>query len=284
MLDLNKVILAGSERMNKEQGNNQQNDRKTLGEDHPIQVVYDGNAVKNNQEKQNIHVFQRPEIKRKPQKKRFMPVLLTVLCASAIGVFFGMTILKLFVSMDDEPIAEGNHTDETVTASAASGSTEKKHYDIPQLSGYVLQAGVFMEKENAEEWLNYYETNQLPVIIWEQDTQYYLFTGIYPTEEAAKNQAGELKASGYDVFAKSWSTTSGEIELGEEEAEWLNKFAEEWPVSLSAKKPESLIESVNAVPSSEQFAGIRNKLQEQVSAEQFYLDIFKLYEQLGKDI
>lgn len=278
-------MLVGSERMNKDQEKNHQFDRKAQEQKHPFQAVYDGNAVKNNQEREKVHVFHRPEIKRKSQHSRFMPFILTIVVACVISIFLGMTILKLFVFMDDGPVAEDNHSEET-TAAVTGGNTETNVYDIPEVSGYVLQAGVFMEKDNAEEWLNYYETNQLPNIIWEQDNQYYLFTGIYPTEEAAKLRAEELKAEGYEIFAKPWSTSGGEINVSADEAKWLDQFVEALQASLQKKEAQILAETAKDAPDSEQLAELLKKIQEGEgsNADQFYLDTFYLYEQLGKDI
>lgn len=271
--------------MNKDQEKNHQFDRKNQEQKHPFQAVYDGNAVKNNQEREKVHVFHRPEIKRKSQHSSFMPFILTIVVASVIGIFLGTTILKLFVFMDDGAVAEDNHSEET-TAAVTAGTTETNRYDIPEVSGYVLQAGVFMEKDNAEEWLNYYEANQLPNIIWEQDNQYYLFTGIYPTEESAKLRAEELKTEGYEIFAKPWSTSGGEINVSADEAKWLDQFVEVLQATLQKKEAQALAETANDAPDSEQLVELLNRIQEgeDSSAEQLYLDVFYLYEQLGKDI
>ncbi|GEM_PF-6571400 len=270
--------------MNKDQKKNQQFDRKALEEDHPFQAIYDGNAVKHNQEKK-VHVFHRPETKRKSQNARFIPFILTTVIASVVGVFLGMTILKLFVFMDDEPVAENNYSEE-ITSAVPDENMETDGYEVPALSVYMLQAGVFMDKDNAEEWLSYYETNQLPHIIWEQNNQYYLFTGIYSTEDEAKLEAEEWKEEGYEIFVKPWSTSDGGMNLTAEEGKWLKQFVDVLQTSLQEKDIEDLIETTSNAPASEQLADLLHKIQagEGDSREQFYLDIFYLYEQLGKDI
>ena len=262
---------------NKSDGNKKKEDT----EQKPIfRVVQSGNAVKKEIEGERIPTYYRPSSNKPVRNKRLIPIFLTILSASVVGIVLGLILMQMFVVLEDHPVAE-NSSAPTVASTSGDQNTLSQ---LPVLSGYVLQAGVFTERDNAEEWLTTYETNNIPGIIWERDAQYFLLTGIYATEAEAKLKATEYKADGYDIFAKPWSTTEKEINLTDAEGKWVNTFQETWNTSLTGKDVESLVALHASAPETEQFGNLLSQLETEANTgnDQFYLDLMYTYEQLNK--
>ena len=272
--------------MNKDENNDHNyesiNTKEQLENKQRFQIVQDGNAVKKEIEPNTIPVFLRPEPKRKVKRRRILPFLLTIISAGVISILLGVAILQMFIMVEDQPIGESNIPEGTATIT----SSQPIEQSIPELSGYILQAGVFTEKENAEEWLVFYESENIPAIIWESDNQYFLFTNIYAAEEEAKLKVLELKEDEFDIFAKPWSTSTGELKLSVEELEWLHTFQETWVTSLVNKEGEQLAELADSAPNSNQLSMLIERLEVGYTENdvQFFLELMHLYEQIGKDI
>lgn len=241
-----------------------------------IHIVQDGNAVKRGLESEDIPVLYHAP--KKTKEKRFLPIFLTISSASIIGIVLGVIMLQMFVTMDDPP---------TVVNTTSSNDIPATNDDIigsqiPEVSGYMLQAGVFTEQGNAEEWKNTFESESIPAIIWEQEGQYYLFVGIYGTEEEAKQQAASLKEDGFDIFAKPWSTNQVEVELKDTEAEWLASLQETWMATLADKNGEPLVELLSVAPNNESFRELLPQFEGATNDdyEQLYLDLMYFFERL----
>ncbi|QGS68957.1 hypothetical protein CV093_12705 [Oceanobacillus sp. 143] len=118
-------------------------------------------------------------------------------------------------------------------------------HSLTPIDAFVLQAGVFANKANANEWVKSFADAGLDAIIWEKDAQYYLFLGIAATKEQANLIATEL-TSEFDIFIKEWSTAEGEIELTDAEYQFVQQFAEDFQTALpvlsepAATLPENL--------------------------------------------
>lgn len=247
-----------------------------------FQVIHDEQAVKQEPVPHKVSVFHHPKKKKKRKNTAFLLFIFTVLAASTIGILFGMGMLQMFVTIDDGSAA--NSTPE-VSQPAVNPNSETNLYQLPILSGYVLQAGVFSERENAIEWQESFTDTNIPALLWEKDGQHFLFAGIYETEDAAKIKASE-QIEQLELFVKPWSTSEKELELTTEEQEWLTKFHEVWNTTMVAKDRQSFSDLVDNAPNSEYINEMIDyiKTDQVENVEQFYLDLIYLYEQIGKDI
>src|SRR5699024_8804116 len=101
--------------------------------------------VKQEVESNKISVFHAPKLKKKRKKRSLISILLTILAASIIGVLFGVGVLQMFVVLNDQTTA--GETAQEVSRPAAAGEQESQTtlFQIPKLSAYIVQAGVFSE-------------------------------------------------------------------------------------------------------------------------------------------
>lgn len=259
----------GPEEMNKGSS-----DRK-----HVFRVVQEGSAVKREVEEEQIPVYYRPHPVTKRKSGWLTPVIVTIASAGVIGTILGILMLQLFVGMENDQAVSVNQT--TAAPAASSPVGEAAAEQLSKLSTYVLQAGVFSKRANAEEWQAIYEAANEPTFMWEKDNQFYLFVGIHGTEQNAKQKAEELKASNYDVFAKHWETAEREINLSAAESEWLGEFREAWEMAVTTKEKAQLLELDVALDSSI-LTGLMEMLKDhEKNLDVFYLELMYAYDQLN---
>ncbi|WP_085991778.1 SPOR domain-containing protein [Oceanobacillus senegalensis] len=176
--------------------------------------------------------------------KMFKPVIIAIASAILIGSILSVIMFQILIDV------ESDITGQSLTALPASSDeaesdenvnhngNEMSKYSLEPISGFVLQAGVFSEMENAEAWAANFSSLGLPTIVWQRNNQYYLLLGITATKEKATNLAEELNTGEFDVYVKEWSTKSQELQLTEAEYSWLQQFQQSWQTVL-----ESLISS-----------------------------------------
>lgn len=179
--------------------------------------------------------------KKRPGKvQSFKPLVVAVISAIMIGSLLGFFMLRLFVGVEGEMVGGAADADQSQNAmgvaddNSSSSVAESTSVPLESLQAHVLQAGIFSEEANAVEWADGYIAEGIPMMIWEQDNQYFLLAGIAATKEQAKQIADSLQAKGsVDIYVKEWSTSSGEVELTAEEQEWMSEFQDVWQTSLA---------------------------------------------------
>ncbi|WP_176330243.1 SPOR domain-containing protein [Oceanobacillus rekensis] len=162
------------------------------------------------------------------------PILIAVTSAIIIGSILGLGMLRLFVDVEGDVTgqAPNNNNPSTVTEKNEAAS-DGVIVQLDPLEAHILQAGIFSEKENAEQWSDNYAAEGIPTITWERDNQYFLIAGVANTKEDAKFLADELKKNGsVDLYVKEWATINGDLELTADEENWLVQFQAEWRDSL----------------------------------------------------
>lgn len=280
MLELCKGTVAGREKMT----NNKHNDdpfvhRETPEQQDPFRVIQDGNAVKKERENDVTPIHYRPKQVR--EKNWIAPIFLTILTAGAVGTVLGMFIINLFTGIENEQVGEDRNPTST-SAVTAQGTNDQVHAgSLPVLAGYVLQAGLFEEQANAEEWQQTYTSAGQPAFIWERDEQYFLLIGIYHTEDQAKQRAVELQGEGFDVFVKAWQTTEKELELPEDASAWIGQFGQVFEDALTAKENTSLMNHLERAPQADRLAGLVESLEEPTEEIEVYLlQVMQAYDSL----
>nr|WP_306798670.1 SPOR domain-containing protein [Oceanobacillus saliphilus] len=144
-------------------------------------------------------------------------------------------MLRIFVGVESE--ITGHAVNSSPVTSAVTDYNENAAvnslFDFEPLQAHILQAGIFSEKANAEEWSADYAAKGIETFTWERDQQFFLIAGAATTIEQAKFTADELKIDGsIDIFVKEWSTLGGEAGLTSDETEWLIQFQDLWHDSL----------------------------------------------------
>lgn len=171
------------------------------------------------------------------------PFLTASFTAILIGLFLGLIMLNMFAKKDDYVSTNDQQSaavqkDEDVKEQAE----QKLTTSLKQINAYVVQLGVFSEQKNANTWSETYEQVGFPSTSFQKDNQYYLFTGMAKTEQKAKEFAEILLKEDIEVYVKEWITSEVEVELTEEEDEWLKLFHQQWEETLQ------LLEGKEKVP------------------------------------
>lgn len=164
-----------------------------------------------------------------PFMNRTVKKIIFAVCSSLfIGTIFGIIILQM--SKQEEP------NDTTLLNISTNGNQEQEEEkQIKQLDAiylYVVQAGVFSEKENAEQWGTKYKNLRFPAFSWQRNNEYYVLTGIASTEQIASQYAKEMDSQGLDVYVKEWEISEVKQQVTEVDYQLLHSFVEQWRDAL----------------------------------------------------
>lgn len=239
--------------------------------------IEDGSAVKKEVKSDISPVHYRPKNEKK--QSWLAPVFITILSAGAIGTVLGIFIINLFTGIESEQTGNESSPSAAVTAQETGGQAHVER--LPAVAGYVLQAGLFEEQANAEEWRESYASAGESAFIWERDDQYFLLIGIYHTEDSAKQRAVELQGEGFDVFVKEWQTTEKELELTQDATEWIDQFGQVWEEALTAKENTALVNHLEHVPQAEMLGNLVEILETPTEDIEIYLlQVMQAYDNL----
>src|SRR5699024_2723194 len=157
------------------------------------------------------HVYEIPSKRKQGTFKVAKPLLLSVVSAVVIGVLLGFIVLKMSsggadVASENQPSQPASQGVEAASKSENEDQESQRMIQLNELKAYVLQAGVYSEKENTEEVVSTFQSQGYPATIWEEENQYYVFTHIFTTEEQAKDAVNQLEKNELEVYAKPWTT------------------------------------------------------------------------------
>lgn len=149
-------------------------------------------------------------------------LLFATVFAVVIGVAFGFLLLQFVLSDEKAETA----FDPTATPPSEGEPTEGKvggftSTSIPEMEIFVVQGGVFSTANSANTVAARLEEAGVPTAIVEQGEQSFLFTGVAPTLEEARQLASVIKEEGFEAYQKPFSLAEleiSEITSGEKEA------------------------------------------------------------------
>lgn len=173
------------------------------------------------------------------QKKRkvklFHPVVLSSIAALLIGTVLGLMVIQFFIGSDNTYDLWGSQSTvpKATTGASPSATEQPQTIQLEAMQAYVLQAGVFSEKENADQIAAQFQKAGVHTMVWNRDDQYYLFADAAGTLEAANSKAEKLKAMQLDVYVKEWIVPSKTLEISTDSYEWVRDFQAQWEASLS---------------------------------------------------
>lgn len=82
-------------------------------------------------------------------------------------------------------------------------STINSHIDA-----YIVQVGIYKQEENANEMVAKLTQLQKPNYKYQKDNNYIIITGVFLTEEEAKNMGNDISANGITCVIKQENFTS----------------------------------------------------------------------------
>ncbi|WP_156291201.1 SPOR domain-containing protein [Oceanobacillus salinisoli] len=279
---------------------------------YPDQLLHSSNresaATLQESDDDPVQTFERkmisPEATLKKSSKftMFKPILIAISSAIAIGLVLSVIMFQVLIDVEDGlanqtvtgmQATNGNQLDEeeVTNQTASDGAVESSSYTLEPLQAFVLQAGVFSEKENAEVWADNFSNIGLPSLIWQRGEQYFLLIGLADSKEQAGNIVNDLDTGEYDLFVKEWSTTQGEVDLTEQEQNWLVSFQQTWQENIS--KTDNLSKDnwgdlpTNKISESEKLSAFVNSIENMetlngIEAQQHLLQLMYEYELLTR--
>lgn len=167
--------------------------------------------------------------KGKPSRKInivWKAILISGISAIFVGTLIGFILFRMFVQVD-APASAGNPSQGTTPVAQPEkeeAGSDMVTSSLDSLETYIIQAGIFSEKENADSLITNLTSLGIPTVFFEKDGQYYLMTGVGPTEDAVKSLAASLSNNQADLYVKEWSIEAKEIEMTEAEDSWLTEF------------------------------------------------------------
>ncbi|NBJ68667.1 MULTISPECIES: SPOR domain-containing protein [Clostridia] len=218
-----QVKLSLHQSLNKEELTAKKEKAATLMDTEEEKVPpYDNRFTKS--EDSILHVFTK-------KIKRIKPLIIAIASAFIIGSLLGITLLKMFVTIDEDRQANGDDNNTAiadVSNEDKKGAVEDAEANSEMLHAFVLQGGVFSEKANAQTWQAKFKDAGLPSLLWKKDNQYFLLISAAASENDAEQLKAEVAASGLEIYVKEWKVNLNKDALSKNEATWLQKFVDTW--------------------------------------------------------
>ena len=180
--------------------------------------------------------------------KIFQPIIVAILSAIIIGSVLSFVMFQVFVSVEED-LANQSQIQQLPAAAdsntANETAAEKSLFSLEAIHSFVLQAGVFSEKANADQLAGELAKSDIPSFVWERDGQFFVFVGALANKAQGEKLAE--KYSEVELYVKEWSTLPGEIELNDEEISWFTAFREQFINQLQSED-QNLTFSVESLP------------------------------------
>ena len=226
----------------------------------------------------------RRRIRKVTAHRQFKPLLLTVGASIFIGVTFGFIVLQMVNQEEEQDV-------ENVQATALSvEETAENTIDLPAITVFVHQGGVFTNAENAEQYSKELQQAKVPFIQRESDEQYFIWMNIANSEQEAKSLAEKMDKQGIDMFIKEWEVPATTVALDKNTGTWLRSFLDLYDTSLEtstidAPSWQAILEQDDLPEQLHDWqADLQQLFEDKQSDDQLLLDVLVHYENLLKDI
>lgn len=157
-------------------------------------------------------------------------VLIAGISAILIGSLMGFFVFRLLVQVNT-PTSAGSQPVNQFPAGTDQEEQAAENTDLPTVTAsmdsidmYILQTGVFAEKENADLLIEELAAAGIQTALIEREGQFILIAGAGPSKEAAQSIAAGISDNQEDIYVKEWKTEAKEIEVTEAENDWLMTF------------------------------------------------------------
>ncbi|HEY4601165.1 MAG TPA: SPOR domain-containing protein [Cerasibacillus sp.] len=174
-------------------------------------------------------------------------VMIATGSALVIGTLLGIVMLKMFATVDESSAYQSTQVRQTAAPQQANHKKQpdknNKTQSLSDMQAFVIQAGMFSERANAEAMLSQFQAKGTDGVIWQRDDHYYLFIDISSDKTGAKKMVESYKKENLETFVKQWATSEVSHSLTEVEQEWLTSFQTTWSDSVRAYTENKEIDS-----------------------------------------
>lgn len=167
------------------------------------------------------------------RSKTYIPHKLTfaIISALTIGLISGFTMLHLLTDQEERSIEDTEQTIAPRQKSDESANNELDQlidFEMPNLQAYTLQLGMFSDRDNAEQFAELIDDQQLYPMVWSKDDQHFVFVGLASTKQEAETLKETLIDDETEAFVKEWQTEAFTVRVSEREEQWLTDFVQAW--------------------------------------------------------
>lgn len=171
------------------------------------------------------------KIKRMLEKIILNKIVLAVVAGLIVGSIFGLTSLHLLTDNSDAHVfQEQPSSKEQPTQTSSTDTLTNITFNIPSV--YVIQVGLFHERENAELRKRQLQRGKVTTFIWRRSEQFFLLHSLHSDESKAKQINEKLHDDSVEAFVKKWDMPKTTKRVTSGEQQFIEQFARLWEQSL----------------------------------------------------
>lgn len=226
----------------------------------------------------------------------FLNKFITAIGAGLIvGTVFGFTALHFLTNDISEQVMHEEQANGQRVNSTTSTADERAPLSITFPTVYVIQVGLFHERENARLKQDQLKRRNINTFIWQRNDEYFLLHGIFSTQLKAQEANGTLQDDAIQSFVKEWVISEANKHVTDVEANFIEQYVQLWKksfeqfelagqVSVQTWKPlqEEAVESEMITEIQLQLNSLLSDLQEENSDDVTLLQMLQLLEKMIK--
>lgn len=171
------------------------------------------------------------KIKRVLERIVLNKIVLAVVAGLIVGGLFGLTSLHLLTDNSDAHVfQEQPSSKEQPTQTSSTDTLTNITFDIPSV--YVIQVGLFHERENAQLRKRQLQRGKVETFIWQRSEDFFLLHSLHSDESKAKQINEKLHDNSVEAFVKKWNMPELNKRVTPDEQQFIEQFARLWEQSL----------------------------------------------------
>lgn len=168
-------------------------------------------------------------------------LVLAIAAGLIVGSVFGLTILHYVTNDGAKATMSEEQTIGQAVNSSPQVSDEHERLEVTVPDFYVIQIGLFHERENASMKKRQLQRRNIETFIWQRQDEYFLLHGPFSTQSKAQTANERLQAESVQSFVKEWQIIEPDIEVTTKEADYLDQYVQLWIQSLEQFEAEGHI-------------------------------------------
>lgn len=179
-------------------------------------------------------------VKRMIKRLIFNKIMLAIVAGLLVGSLFGLTSLRFLTDNSDAHVfQEQSFMKEQQSQASTSDTFTKVNVDVPSV--YVIQVGLFHERENAELRKRQLERGKVATFIWQRNGEFFLLHSSHSSESKAKQMNEQLHDGSLEAFVKQWDIPTMNKRITADELQFIEQFVHIWEQSLHQVEASSSI-------------------------------------------
>ncbi|HEX6592991.1 MAG TPA: hypothetical protein VF095_00175 [Bacillota bacterium] len=170
--------------------------------------------------------------------RQWKPVIVACIAAIVIGSVLGFMMMNMFGNLESDVVHSNDHPPikqkQLTENEQKTEASQRDRVTLRAIRTYVLQGGVFSEEKNAQALAKDFQKKNIHTVQWNRDQQFYLFSGLAHTPHEAEQMEQLLLDKGVDVYVKEWVIPEIELQLADEDDQWLQSFHKQWEETVQA--------------------------------------------------